>query len=76
VDTPKPKFIKEELVQIAQKYRCGLIGLVINTERHEMTGDAGWYTFVYHVLTDSGNIIEITESSLSKIHTSSSADTK
>ena len=76
MDTPKPKFVKEELVQIAQKYQCGLTGLVIDVERHEMVGSGGWYAFVYHVLTRDGNIIEISESSLSKFYTSSNADTK
>ena len=76
MDDPKPKFAKEELVQIKQKVQPNSFGIVVDVAQHQMPGDGGWYAFIYHILTPGGDVVEISESSILKIHTSSSAATK
>jgi len=45
----------------------GPVGLIIEIHKAEMLGDGGWTTFDYVVLTSSGSIAHISDSTIQKI---------
>ena len=45
----------------------GPVGLIIEIHKAEMLGDGGWTTFDYVVLTASGSITHISESTIQEI---------
>ena len=61
------KFREGELVIIRQRYPYGYCGIVISRNAYEMTGEGGWQTCDYQVLTAQGEIINISESALQKL---------
>ena len=67
MDPPKPKFCRGDLIRISPQYPYGEFGIIVNVELHEGPNPGGWYAFLYRVLTSCENIIEISESCLSKL---------
>ena len=45
----------------------GPVGLIIELHKAEMLGDGGWTTFDYVVLTASGSIVHVSDSTIEKV---------
>jgi hypothetical protein len=58
-----------DFVELKERFNGhGKRAIVIEINRAESTGFAGWISFDYVVLTDRDEIIHITESCIDKIH--------
>lgn len=57
-----------DIVKLKQRYGNNTaVGLVINVEKSEMTGDGGWTTFSYTILAPDGSITYISDASIESI---------
>ena len=66
----QPVIVIGDIVKL-KSGRAGLdIALIIDIQKSEMPGDAGWTTFSYTVLTSCGSITYISDASVESVITS------
>ena len=59
-----------DIVKLKQRFDIeGAVGLIIEVQKSEMLGDGGWTTFNYVILTSSGSIMNISDTTIEKILT-------
>jgi hypothetical protein len=57
-----------DIVKLKHRFDIdGPVGLIIEVYKSEMTGNGGWTTFDYIVLTSSGNILHVSDSAIDRI---------
>ena len=57
-----------DIVKLKQRYDNNIaVGLVINVEKSEMTGDGGWTTFSYTILAPDGRIMYVSDAAIELI---------
>jgi len=62
------KFIVGDLVVLKQTYSCyGKTCVIVKINKNDMPGDGGWISFNYEVVTESGELVHITESCISHV---------
>jgi len=62
------KFSVGDLVLLKQTYGSyGKTAIIIKIEKNDMPGDGGWISFAYQVVTESGELVHITESCIQNL---------
>jgi len=61
------KFSVGDLILLKNPYReYGKTAVIIRVDKSTMSGDGGWISFVYQVVTESGDLVYISESCIDK----------
>tara|TARA_B100000214_G_scaffold363400_1_gene328860 strand:- start:162 stop:365 length:204 start_codon:yes stop_codon:yes gene_type:complete len=62
------KFAVGDLVLLKKRYLdYGKTAVITKIDKSTMSGDGGWICFAYQVVTESGELVHITESCIEKI---------